>query len=89
MPTYFFDIHQKDGAVTDDTIGTVFDNHAQARQEAERALGEMAHDALLEPGTTQIRISVRNEQGQVIATRSARFEAEDFDVELHPTPHSP
>ena len=80
LPMYFFEVQQADGVITDDTVGTDLKNDALARSEADRALSEMAQDALLEPGVKAIRISVRDEDGRVIAVRSAEFASEDFDT---------
>ncbi|MCP8883767.1 hypothetical protein NIM87_09675 [Devosia sp. XJ19-1] len=79
MPTYFFDIHQADGRVDDDTIGAEFPDNAHALKEAERALGDMAADAAHDPKAQEIKVTVRDDLGQIVGYRAANFESENFD----------
>lgn len=79
MPFYYFKIHQTDGTVADDTIGTELQDVAHARIEATQALADMALDAMAQPGTSNIEIHVRDGKGREVAVRKARFTAEDFE----------
>ena len=64
---------------TTDDIGSEFASVQAAREEASRALHEMAMDVRSDPGTTAIEIQVKDEAGNTIARRTARFEAEDIE----------
>ncbi|WP_191772669.1 DUF6894 family protein [Devosia oryzisoli] len=81
MPTFYFSIHQADGSISDDLIGSDFGSAQQARDQATQALSEMAMDIRPERGVTRIEIRVRDATGREIARRSAQFDAEDFEVE--------
>ena len=56
-----------------------FDTIERARQEANNALYEMAMDVKPGAGPTSIQITVKNELGQIVARRTARFESEDIE----------
>jgi hypothetical protein len=78
MPIYYFDIHQADGRFDDDTIGAEFADNAHALEEAERALGDMATDAAHNPKSQEVKVTVRDELGQIVGFRAASFQAKDF-----------
>ncbi len=78
MPIYYFDVHQADGRIEDDTIGAEFPDNAHALKEAERALADMATDATHDPTAQEVRVTVRDEHGRVIGLRALKFEAKDF-----------
>lgn len=77
MPTYYFDVHQADGRVEDDTVGADFPDDTHALQEAERALGDMATDAAMDPKSQEIRVTVRDQEGREVGFRRATFEFHD------------
>jgi hypothetical protein len=79
MPMFFFHILQADGVTTTDDIGSEFASAQAAREEATRALHEMAMDVRPDSGITAIEIHVKDEAGRTIARRAAHFEAEDME----------
>jgi len=81
MPMFFFQILQADGVTTTDDIGSEFASPQAAREEATRALHEMAMDLRPDSGITAIEILVKDDAGRTIARRAAHFEAEDMDFE--------
>jgi hypothetical protein len=55
MPRYYFDVHEGDHFVPDE-VGLVLPNLETARDQATRALAEIARDTL--PGTLQREIAI-------------------------------
>ncbi len=79
MAWFFFEVQRAGEDPVPDLIGGEFETIDRARQEANSALFEMAMD--VKPGATptSILITVKNELGQIVARRAARFESEDID----------
>lgn len=73
MPKFYFDIHEVDGSVTNDTIGVELEDAAQAISEAQRAFADMAQDAIQESSLSKLKVVVRDEQGTVLASHSGQF----------------
>jgi hypothetical protein len=80
MPMFFFHIVHADGATSTDDIGSEFATIELAREEASRALHEMAMDVRSGSGVTMIQIEVTDEAGRPVARRRAVFEAEDLET---------
>jgi hypothetical protein len=76
MPRYYFDLKDSLGVVIDEEGSDLRDLEA-AQNEAARALGGMAHDALATSnagGVEHMEIAVRDDSGPVMAVR--------FDFEI-------
>lgn len=80
MTMYYFHIRHADGAIESDDVGVELDSVALAREEADKALAGMIADIRPGDGVTLIEVTVQDEQGHIIARRSARFEAEDVSA---------
>jgi flagellar basal body-associated protein FliL len=65
MPRFFFDTYDGDRFVSDD-VGLELDNVASAKAEAQRALPEMATDALPDDSHRTFVVNVRDETGKVV-----------------------
>lgn len=78
VPKYTFEVQRSDEDTSPEIVIGEFDTIERARKEANDAFHEMAMD--VKPGVplSMIQITVKNESGQIVARRSARFEAEDF-----------
>ncbi|QYO75076.1 DUF6894 family protein [Devosia salina] len=79
MAWFFFEVQRAGEDPVPDLIGGEFDTIERARQEASNALYEMAMDVKPGSGPTSIQITVKNELGQIVARRTARFESEDIE----------
>lgn len=75
MPRYYFDLKDSLGVVIDEEGSDLRDLEA-AQNEAARALGGMAHDALAtnNAGAEHMEIAVRDDSGPVMTVR--------FDFEI-------
>lgn len=71
MPTFFFDIHQVSGTVEDDTIGTELPDLHHALAEAKQTLADMTRDAIAQESASDLSITIRDEDGAVIAVQRA------------------
>jgi hypothetical protein len=79
MPRYHFDLH--DGArFTTDETGVELDDIKAARQEAARALGELARKILPDNDRREVVIEVKDETGQrvLVAKLSVSIEATEL-----------
>lgn len=74
MPRYYFDV--RDGHLTEDDVGIEFDGIEAARDEAARALGEMARDVLPGSAVREIAIQVRDGTREPLLRTVLRFEVE-------------
>ena len=63
MPRYYFDIRHDDNFVRDD-VGSQLPSFQAAKEQAAKALAEIARDAL--PGARSLSIEVRDEMGLVL-----------------------
>jgi hypothetical protein len=79
MAWFFFEIQRSGEDPVPDLVGGEFETNERARQEANDALSEMAMDVKPGDPPTTILITVKNELGQVVARRAARFDTEDID----------
>ena len=73
MPRYYFDVRDGDRFVPDE-VGLVFPDIATARDQATRALAEMARDLL--PGTVrrEVAIEVKDESRALLLCAGLSFE---------------
>ena len=79
MPCYYFDIH--DGAqFARDETGVELDGINAARQEAARALGELAREILPDGNRREVVIEVKGETGQrvLVAKLSVSIETTEM-----------
>ena len=74
MPRYYFDV--RDGHLTEDDIGLEFDGIEAARDEAARALGEMARDVFPGSVARELAIEVRDENKEPLLRTTLRFEVQ-------------
>ena len=75
MPRYYFDV--RDGEeFTPDDLGIEFDGIERARDEAARALGEIAREALPGSVAREIAIEVRDEDKEPLLRAALRFEVQ-------------
>ena len=65
MPRYFFDTYDGNRLISD-TVGIELQNVDMAKVEAQKALPDLARDALPDGDQKTFIISVRNEAGQVV-----------------------
>ena len=77
MPHFYFDTRDN-GSFIEDDIGLIFPSIETARDEATRALAEMARDVL--PGSLrrELAIEVRDETKEPLLRTSLVFEAIQF-----------
>ncbi len=68
MPRYFFDTRDGDRLERDDD-GLDLESSEQARQEAERALADLARDVLPDGDMRELEIEVRDENDVIFVAR--------------------
>ena len=74
MPLYYFDIHDGDGPRVD-MEGAVLADDKAAREEATKAIAEMANEVLPHDGMhRRITIAVRREDGTTLLDEALAFE---------------
>ena len=77
MPRYFFDTYDGHRFVPDEE-GRELEGFQAAKDEAQRALPEMARDELPDGDQKAFVVSVRNEAGRVILRVALSLVVEDF-----------
>ena len=75
MPLFYFDVRDGDDFVSDD-VGLELPNIARARDEAARALADMAKDALRGSGGREMSIEIRDEAKEPLLQTLLRFEVQ-------------
>ncbi len=78
MPKFYFDISERDGSLTLDTVGAELSSATAARSLASQAVLDLASDHALKEIEFQIGIVVRDEQGDEVCRRFARFSGTDI-----------
>lgn len=72
MPQYFFHVFQ-DGHVSIDDEGTALADEAAAGIEAAQAMAELASDTIPGPGSSHLKMTVRDEAGAHLFELELRF----------------
>jgi hypothetical protein len=80
MPRYFFDTYDGDRFLPDD-VGLEFAGLEVAKQEAQKALPEMAREVLPDGNHRTFVVSVRDEAGTVRIRMSLSLVVEEGDVD--------
>ena len=75
MPRFFFDVRDGESSIQDDD-GLEFDGIEAARDEATRALGDMAKEALPGSVAREMAIEVRDEHKGPLLRAALRFEVQ-------------
>ena len=83
MPRYFFDTYDSDRFVLDET-GQEFEVFEAAKAEAQRALPDMAGDALPDGNHCTFVVSVRDTEGAVVVRMSLSLVVEEGSVDELP-----
>ena len=73
MSKFYFDVSERKGSLTLDTIGADLPSEQIAMIAASKALLDIALDHILKAHEFQIGVVVRNEDGDEIGRRFARF----------------
>jgi hypothetical protein len=80
MPRFFFDTHDGDH-LTADEEGLDLDGIEQARDEAVRALPDLAHDTLPDGDWRSFAVTVRDESGKAVLTATLTLRVEPSRTE--------
>jgi hypothetical protein len=81
MPRYFFDTYDGDHLVPD-RDGLELPDLAVAKAEAQRALPDLARDALPNGNQRTFMVSVRNKMGEMLARASLTLIVEDVETTM-------
>ncbi|SMQ65814.1 hypothetical protein SAMN06295905_1323 [Devosia lucknowensis] len=79
MPKFTFETQRSDEETEPDFVTGEFDTVEHARREANQAFHEMAMDVRPSAELSTVRVTVKDDQGRIVARRVARFEAEDIN----------
>lgn len=83
MPRFFFDTYNGERFLPDES-GLEFANLEAAKDEAQKALPEMAREALPDGNYRSFVVSVRDEDGSVVVRMSLSLVVEEGNVDEQP-----
>lgn len=77
MPMYFFDVLERDGAVTHDLVGVELGGPQQALETASHAIMDVLNENGMQHADFKVQVIVRDESGRELGRRDATLSRSD------------